>query len=104
LHETPASYRRQSGKSTSDASGKRDKASYYLYVIMERTITISDEVYEELLKVTGKKSPAEALGKLVKKEGNLGTLQIGFGSRTGAEKERLHRDLRELEEQFQHWI
>jgi predicted CopG family antitoxin len=70
---------------------------------MERTITISDEVYEELLKVTGKKSPSEALGNLVKKEGNLGTLKIGFGSRTRAEKERLQRELRELEEQFQQW-
>jgi predicted CopG family antitoxin len=47
---------------------------------------------------------SEALGKLVKKEGNLGTLQIGFGSRTGAEKERLQRELRELDEQFQQWI
>jgi predicted CopG family antitoxin len=71
---------------------------------MERTITVSAEVYEELLKVTGKKSPSEALGKLIKKEGNLGTLKIGFGSRTRAEKERLQRELKELEEQFQQWI
>jgi len=30
---------------------------------MGRTITISDDVYEELLKVKGKKSLSEALGK-----------------------------------------
>jgi predicted CopG family antitoxin len=71
---------------------------------MERTITISDDVYEELLKITGKKSLSEVLGKLVKKEGNFGTLQIGFGSRNRTEKERLQRELRELEEQFQQWI
>jgi predicted CopG family antitoxin len=71
---------------------------------MERTITISDDVYEALLKVTGKKSLSEVLGKLVKKEGNLGTLQTGFGSRDRAEKEHLQRELKELEEQFQQWI
>jgi predicted CopG family antitoxin len=42
---------------------------------------------------------SEVLGKLVKKEGNLGALQIGFGSRTRVEKERLQRELRELEEE-----
>lgn len=71
---------------------------------MERTITISEDVYEALLKVRGKKSLSEVLGKLVKKEGNLETLQIGFGSRNSAEKERLQRELRELEEQFQQWM
>jgi len=71
---------------------------------MERTITISEDVYQALLKVTGKKSLSEVLGKMVKKEGNLETLQIGFGSRNRAEKERLQRELRELEEQFQQWI
>jgi predicted CopG family antitoxin len=71
---------------------------------MERTITISEDVYEALLKVRGKKSLSEVLGKLVKKEGNLETLQIGFGSRNSAEKERLQRELRELEDQFQQWM
>ncbi len=73
-------------------------------MIVTKPQATSDDVDEALLNVTGEKSPSEALGKLVKKEGNLGTLQLGFGSRTGAEKERLQRDLRELEEQFQHGI
>ena len=71
---------------------------------MERTITISEDVYEALLKVRGKKSLSEVLGKLVKKEGNLETLQIGFGSRNRSEKESLQRELRELEDQFQQWM
>ncbi|GEM_PF-3687002 len=73
-------------------------------MIVKQLQTTLADLNEERLKVTGKKSPSEALGKLVKKEGNLGTLKIVFGSRTRAEKERLHRDLRELEEQFQPWI
>jgi predicted CopG family antitoxin len=71
---------------------------------MGRTITISDDVYEELLKVKGKKSLSEVLGKLVKKEGNLRVLQIGFGSRDREEKELLKRELREVERQFQQWM
>jgi predicted CopG family antitoxin len=71
---------------------------------MERTITISDEVYNELLKVMGNKSLSEVLGKLVKKEGNLGILQIGFGSRDKKETEMLKRELREVEEGLQRWI
>jgi predicted CopG family antitoxin len=70
-------------------------------MIEKKLQATSDEVYEDLLKVTGKKSLSEVLGNLVKKEGNLGTLQIGFGSRARVETERLHRELRELEEQFQ---
>lgn len=73
-------------------------------IVMERTITISDEVYKELLKVTGNKSLSEVLEKLVKKEGNLGILRIGFGSRDKKETKMLKRELRELEEKFQIWI
>ncbi|MDI6811243.1 MAG: antitoxin VapB family protein [archaeon] len=73
-------------------------------IVIERTITISDEVYKELLKVMGNKSLSEVLGKLVKKEGNLGILQIGFGSRDKKETEMLKRELREIEEGLQRWI
>jgi predicted CopG family antitoxin len=73
-------------------------------MIAKKLQTTSVDLYEALLKVTGKKSPSEASGHLVKKEGNLGALKIGFGSRPRAEKERLQRDLRELEEQFQQRI
>lgn len=72
-------------------------------MIVKKLQATSDDVDAALLKVTGKKSPSEALGQLVKKEGHLGTLKIGVGSRTRAEKERLQRDLKELEEQFQQW-
>lgn len=71
---------------------------------MERTITVSDEVYKELLKVKRNKSFSEVLGEMVKREGNLSTLQIGFGSRDSKEKEMLRVELRKVKEEFQRWI
>ncbi len=39
--------------------------------------------------------------EMMKKEGNLNTLQIGFGSRDSKEKEMLKIELRKIEEVFQ---
>lgn len=71
---------------------------------MERTITISEDVYEVLLKIKKNRDFLEALNGMIKKEGNLNTLQIGFGSRDRREKERLKTELRKVEEEFQRWI
>jgi len=53
---------------------------HLLYLVMERTISISEDVYEELVKIKKTKGFSEALMEMMKKEGNLNTLQIGFGS------------------------
>jgi predicted CopG family antitoxin len=71
---------------------------------MERTISISEDVYEELLKIKKTRGFSEALMEMIKKEGNLNTLQIGFGSRDSKEKEMLKTELRKIEEEFQTWI
>ena len=71
---------------------------------MERTITISEDVYEELLKIKKSSGFSEALRRMIKREGNLNTLQIGFGSRDSREKEMLKTELRKVEEEFQRWI
>jgi len=71
---------------------------------MERTISISEDVYEELVKIKKTKGFSEALMGMMKKEGNLNTLQIGFGSRDSKEKEMLKTELRKIEEEFQTWI
>lgn len=68
---------------------------------MERTIIISDDVYQELLKIKRNKSFSEVLREMVKSEGNLNTLRIGFGSRDSREKETLKTELRKVEEEFQ---
>lgn len=71
---------------------------------MERNITISDNVYKELVKIKSQKSFSELLGELIKREGNLKTLEIGFGSRNTHEKEILKTELKKVEEEFQKWI
>lgn len=68
---------------------------------MERTIIISDDVYQELLKIKRNKSFSEVLREMVKSEGNLNKLRIGFGSRDSREKETLKTELRKAEEEFQ---
>lgn len=71
---------------------------------MGKTITISDDVYRELLKIKGYRSFSGILGELVKKKGNFKTLEIGFGSRSNREKEMLKAEIIKVEEEFQKWI
>ncbi len=71
---------------------------------MERTITVSDDVYNKLLKIKRNMSFSEILGEIVKKEGNLKTLEVGFGSRDSREIEILKSQLKKVEEEFQKWI
>jgi predicted CopG family antitoxin len=63
---------------------------------MERTITVSDDVYKELLKIMSHRSFSEILGELIWRKGNLKTLEIGFGTRDSKEKEILKTEIEKL--------
>lgn len=67
---------------------------------MEKTITISDDIYKELLKFKSHRSFSETLAGMIKKKGNLRTLEIGFGSRNIREKEMLKAELKKVEEEY----
>ncbi|MCX9010239.1 MAG: antitoxin VapB family protein [Candidatus Methanoperedens sp.] len=71
---------------------------------MEKTITVSDDVYRELLKIKSHRSFSEILREMIAREGNLKTLEIGFGTRDRREKETLREELKKVEEEFQKWI
>lgn len=68
---------------------------------MGKTITIADDVYNELVKVKGKKSFSEIIRSLIKKQGNTDILFIGFGTRNEEELRELKEELREVEEWMQ---
>ena len=64
---------------------------------MGKTITISDDVYWELVRLKGKRSFSEVIRELIKKKGNTEILLIGFKTRSVNEAEELERELRETE-------
>ncbi len=68
---------------------------------MGKTITIADDVYNELVKVKGKKSFSEVIRSLIKKQGNSDILSIGFGTRNEEEIKELKKELKEVEEWMQ---
>lgn len=71
---------------------------------MTKTISISDDVYESLVKIKGKRSFSEVIRDLIKKEGNFEILMIAFGTRTENEAEELEKEIREVEEWMQSLI
>jgi predicted CopG family antitoxin len=71
---------------------------------MPKTITISDDVYEALLKIKKNRSFSELLRSIIKKEGNFNVLMIGFGSRNKQEMEQLKTELKAVEEEIQKWM
>jgi predicted CopG family antitoxin len=75
-----------------------------IFVFMERTITVSDDVYKELLRMRSNRSFSEILGEMIWRKGNLKTLEIGFGTRDSKEKDILKTEIKTLEEEFQKWI
>jgi len=78
----------------------------HLWVIgLGKTITIADDVYNELVKMKGNKSFSELLRELIgkKKKGNLDVLMIAFGTRTPEEVEELKKELKEVEEWLNSW-
>ena len=75
-----------------------------IIVFMERTITVSDDIYKELLRIRSNRSFSEILGEMIWRKGNLKTLEIGFGTRDIREKEILKTEIKKVEEEFQKWI
>jgi len=71
---------------------------------MTKTISISDDVYDLLVKIKGKKSFSEVIRDLIKKEGNFELLMIAFGTRNKEEAEKLEKEIREVEKWMQSLI
>jgi len=71
---------------------------------MTKTISISDDVYELLIRMKGKRSFSEVIRDLIKKEGNFDLLLIAFGTRNDKEVEELKRELGEVEKWMQSLI
>lgn len=71
---------------------------------MTKTISISDDVYDLLVKIKGKKSFSEVIRDLIKKEGNFELLMIAFGTRNREEAEKLEKEIREVEKWMQSLI
>lgn len=68
---------------------------------MGKTITIADDVYNELVKIKGKKSFSEVIRSLIKKQGNSDIILIGFGTRNEEELREFKEELKEVEEWMQ---
>lgn len=71
---------------------------------MTKTISISDDVYELLVKIKGKRSFSEVIRDLIKKESNYDVLLIGFRTRDEMEIEELKREIKEAEKWMQSLI
>jgi len=71
---------------------------------MAKTITISDDVYYELLRIKGNKSFSEVLRELLReREGNAHILKRIFGVLSEKEYEEFKKSLEEIEEEFKKW-
>ena len=71
---------------------------------MTKTISISDDIYELLVKIKGKRSFSEVIRDLIKREGNYDVLLIGFRTRDEKEIEELKREIKEAEKWMQSLI
>jgi len=71
---------------------------------MTKTISISDDVYELLVRMKGKRSFSEVIRDLIKKEGNYELLLLGFGTRNEKEAEKLKKEIKEAEKWMQSLI
>ena len=71
---------------------------------MVKTITISDDVYNELVRIKGKKSFSELFRELLReRKGNADTLRHIRGILSEEEYRETKRRLREIEEEFEKW-
>lgn len=70
-----------------------------------KTITIADDVYNELVKMKGNRSFSELLRELIgkKKKGNLDVLMIAFGTMTEEEAKEYEKRIKEVEEWLNSW-
>lgn len=73
-------------------------------VCMVKTITIADDVYEELIKMKGNKSFSELLRELIReRKGNAEVLIKIFGSLSREEVDELEKRIKEIEKLFEKW-
>jgi len=71
---------------------------------MVKTITISDDVYNELVRIKGKKSFSELFRELLReRKGNVDALRHLRGILSEEEYRETKRKLKELEEEFEKW-
>ncbi|CAD5245355.1 antitoxin VapB family protein [Thermococcus camini] len=71
---------------------------------MVKTITISDDVYNELVRIKGKKSFSELFRELLReRKGNVDALRNIRGILSEEEYRETKRRLREIEEEFEKW-
>jgi len=71
---------------------------------MTKTISISDDVYEALVRIKGSRSFSEVIRDLIKKRGNFDVLLIAFGTRSEKDAEDLKKEIKEVEEWMQSLI
>lgn len=71
---------------------------------MVKTITISDDVYSELVRIKGKKSFSELFRELLReRKGNVDALRHLKGILSEEEYRETKRKLKEIEEEFEKW-
>ena len=68
---------------------------------MVKTITIADDVYEELVKMKGNKSFSELLRELIREK--RGNLDVIIKLAKVIDVDKLERVSREIEEEFEKW-
>ena len=75
-----------------------------IHACMPKTITISDDVYEKLVRIKGERSFSEVIRNLLEKKGNWEVLTIAFGTRNEKEAEKLKKEIGEVEKWMQFLI
>ncbi|MDK2373063.1 MAG: antitoxin VapB family protein [Candidatus Korarchaeota archaeon] len=71
---------------------------------MPKTITLSDDVYKELLRIKGKRSFSEVIRDLLKeRRGNSHVLLMLFSTMSKERYKEMKRAVEELEEEFERW-
>lgn len=68
-----------------------------MHTCMTKTISISDDVYEALVRIKGNRSFSEVIRDLIKKRGNFDALLIAFGTRSEKDAEDLKEKIKEVE-------
>jgi len=83
---------------------KYDACTQCIGESMVKTITISDDVYNELVRIKGKKSFSELFRELLReRKGNVDALRHLRGILSEEEYRETKRKLKELEEEFEKW-
>ena len=71
--------------------------SEFMYACMPKTITISDDVYEELKRLKGSSSSfSDVIRSLLGRKSNVEILMIAFGTRSDVEADELKKEVEEM--------